>query len=196
MVRRIASFILAVVLMTGQAYPQTIAWKLDKAHSSVKFSIAHLVISEVAGVFKDYDVTLTSAGADFTNATLGVTIKVASINTDNERRDGHLRSADFFDAEKYPEITFSSTGFEKTGKNTYKISGDLTIHGVTKPVVLEAVYKGEVKMGERTIVAFSASTEINRFDYGVAWNKTLDTGGLIAGDKVRIDLTYEGVRQQ
>jgi polyisoprenoid-binding protein YceI len=124
-------------------------------------------------------------------------IQVASIDTDNERRDKHLRSADFLDAEKHPEITFKSTGFEKTGKDTYKVKGNLTIRGNTKPVVLDAKYNGTVKDPYgNTKVAFRATTAINRFDFGTVWDAKIETGGLVAGEMVNITILFEGNKAQ
>jgi polyisoprenoid-binding protein YceI len=168
---------------------------MDKNHSSVTFSVAHLVISEVTGKFRDFDVSFVTNKDDFSDAKLSATIKVASINTENDRRDNHLRSGDFLDAEHFPDLTFTSTSVSKTGENTFDIAGDLTLRGTTKPIVLHAEYKGTLDMRGRTVIAFSASTEINRFDYGVKWDAKLETGGLVAGEKVRIAITYEGIKQ-
>ena len=195
MQRRLVLLFAAVFIYAWQGISAPNVWKDDPAHSSVHFSIAHLVISEVDGVFREFDATLTTGKDDYSDAKLEATIKVASISTDNDRRDGHLRSGDFFDAEKYPTITFKSASFTKTGDSTFKIAGDLTIRDVTKPVVLDAIYRGQVSMRGKTIIVFSASTEINRFDYGVKWDAKLDTGGLVAGDKVKIQLDFEGVKQ-
>jgi polyisoprenoid-binding protein YceI len=194
MTNRIMLFIAALALVSTQAFAQTTI-ALDKAHSQVKFTVSHLVISEVDGAFKDFDVTFVTGKPDFSDAKLEATIKVASISTDNDKRDAHLKSADFFDAEKYPAITFKSTSFQKTGENTYKINGDLTLRGVTKPVVLDAVYKGEAKAWGKTIVAFSANTAINRFDFGAKWDAKLETGAFIVGEKVKINLNFEGYKQ-
>jgi polyisoprenoid-binding protein YceI len=177
---------------TGVAADTT--WKLDKAHSSVTFSVAHLVISEVTGKFRDFDVSFVTGKEDFSDAKLSATINVASINTENERRDTHLKSGDFLDAATYPGITFVSEGFTKTGDNTYDIAGTLTIRGTSKPVVLHALYKGTVDMRGRTIIALSAATEINRFDFGVKWDAKIETGGLVAGETVKITITYEGTK--
>jgi polyisoprenoid-binding protein YceI len=188
--------IAAFVALAGAAAPVTATtWKLDKAHSSVKFTVAHLVISQVSGEFKEFDVTFTGTREDFSDASLTADIRVGSIFTDNDRRDAHLKSADFLDAEKYPAITFKSASFTKTGENTFKIAGDLTIRGTTKPVVLDALYKGQISAWGKTIIAFTASTEINRFDFGAKWDSRMDNGGLIAGEKVRIDISFEGQKQ-
>ena len=191
MYKRLVLFAAAAAFAVSQLTAAT-TWKADKVHSSVKITVAHLVISQVSGTFKDFDVTFTNTKEDFSDASLTATISVASVSTDNDKRDGHLKSADFFDAEKYPAITFKSSSFTKIGDNTYKIAGDLTIRGVARPVVLDAVYNGEVKAWGKTIIAFTASTEINRFDFGVKWDSKMDSGGLIAGDKVKIDISFEG----
>jgi len=185
---------MASVLALSQLTAAT-TWKLDKVHSSVKFTVAHLVISQVSGDFKDFDVTFTNTKDDFSDASLTADISVASVFTDNDRRDAHLKSADFLDAQNYPKITFKSSSFTKTGDNTFKIAGDLTIRGVTKSVVLDAVYKGQVTAWGKTIIAFTASTEINRFDFGAKWDAKTESGGLIAGENVKIDISFEGQRQ-
>jgi polyisoprenoid-binding protein YceI len=183
---------LALVLAVSGAVAQT-TWKLDNAHSAVKFSVTHMVIAEVPGNFREFDVTFTQKGtADFAGSSLTATIKTASINTDNEGRDKHLRSDDFFNADKYPAITFKSTSFEKTGTDTYVIKGDLTIRDVTKPVVLNARYTGTVKDPWGNIkIGFKATTAINRFDFGVKWNKAVEAGGLVVGETVDITLLME-----
>jgi polyisoprenoid-binding protein YceI len=130
---------------------------------------------------------LVQPGTDFQNARIQATIKAASVNTGNDRRDNHLRSDDFFNATQYPEITFASTAFEKIGDSAYTITGDLTIRDVTQPVVLQAVYRGMVVDPRGNIKAgFQATGTINRQDFGVRWNKALDTGGVVVSDEVTI----------
>jgi polyisoprenoid-binding protein YceI len=194
MQERLVFFAIAAVFAVSQLTAAT-TWKVDKVHSSVKFTVAHLVISQVTGNFKDFDVTFSSTKDDFSDAQLTADITVASIFTDSDRRDAHLKSVDFLDAEKYPRITFKSSSFTKTGDRTYKIAGDLTIRGVTRPVVMDAVYKGQVSAWGKTIIAFTASTEINRFDFGAKWDAKMETGGLIAGENVMIDISFEGQKQ-
>ncbi len=189
---------LATVLTLGftSTSPQTV-WKVDQAHSRVDFSVAHLVIAEVTGRFTDFTVTLNQGNDDFTGSELTAVIKTSSINTDNEGRDKHLRSDDFLNAEKYPEITFKSTSFEKTGDGKYRIAGNLTIRDVTKPVVLDAVYKGSVTDPWGNLKsAFKATTTIDRFDYGVKWNTAIDSGGLVAGKDISITLNIELAKQK
>ena len=189
--------ILVLIAATTALYAQGTQWKADRAHSQVKFSVSHMVIAEVTGRFKEFTVTLEQPGQDFGGSKLEADIKTGSVDTDIESRDKHLRSDDFLNAEKYPDITFKSTSFEKTGNDTYKIAGNLTIRDVTKQVVLEAKYNGAVTdpMGN-TKAGFKATTTINRFDYGVKWNKTIEAGGLVAGENVEITLLMELAKQK
>jgi polyisoprenoid-binding protein YceI len=188
--------LLAVVSALGLTLSASAAepvWVSDPAHSQVMFSVSHLVIAEVTGKFKEFDVTLLQTSpTDFTGSTLSATIKTASVDTDNEQRDNHLRSDDFFNAEKFPVITFKSRSIDKAGSDTYKISGDLTIRDVTRPVVLEAKYAGQVKDPWGNLkLGFKATTSVNRFDFGLKWDKAIETGGLVAGDVVDITLNME-----
>jgi polyisoprenoid-binding protein YceI len=183
---------LAAAFTAGLTWSQPATWKADKAHSQVKFSVNHLVIAEVTGRFKEFDVTLRHSKDDLTDAEIEATIKTASIDTDNEGRDKHLRSDDFLNAEKFPEIRFKSTSVEKTGKDTYRITGTLTIRDVTKPVVLETRYNGQVKDSRGNEKAgFKATTTIDRFVFGVKWDRAIETGGLVAGKDVEITLLME-----
>ncbi len=190
--KRFSVAVLFSVVAASTLMAQTTGWTFDKAHSSINFSIRHMVISEVTGNFKDFNILVNAAKDDFTDATIDATIKVASINTDNERRDGHLKSDDFFNAEKFPEIKFRTTSFEKVSDNKYKIKGDLTMRDVTKSVTFDGVYNGSIKgMRGTTISSWKATISINRFDYGLKWNRTIETGGLIAGDMVNITINLE-----
>ena len=189
--KMIATAILAF-MQTYAASAQTTLWEVDKSHSHVNFSVSHMVVAEVTGRFKDFDVKVTQTGDSFSDSYIEATIKTASIDTDNERRDNHLRSDDFFNAEKYPEVTFKSTSVKKTGKNTYAITGNLTIRDVTKPVVLNALYRGEIKDQRGTVRrGVKATTTINRFDFGTKWNAAMESGSLIAGEDVEITLLME-----
>jgi len=193
--KRTAIVALFLVIGFASLSAQKSGWRLDKAHSGITFSIRHMVISEVTGNFKDFDIAFSAAKDDFTDASVDATLKVASINTDNERRDGHLKSDDFFNAEKFPEIKFKSTSFEKVGENKYKIHGTLTIREITKEVTFDATYNGSVKgMGGSTVTAWKATLALNRFDYGLKWNRTIESGGLVAGDIVNITLNLELVK--
>jgi polyisoprenoid-binding protein YceI len=166
-------------------------WEVDKAHSSVNFKVSHMVISTVNGKFETFDGSFDFDPKNLATGTAEMTIDVASINTDNDKRDGHLKSADFFDAEKYPKITFKSKKvIPGTGKN-FKIVGDLTIRDVTKEVTFDCVFNGSAEFMGTTKAGFTCSTTINRQDYHVNWSKTLDNGGLVAGNDVDITLDLE-----
>jgi polyisoprenoid-binding protein YceI len=183
--------VLFAVFVAALSAPAQSDWKLDKVHSSITFTVSHMVISEVTGSFKDFTISLKSAKDDFSDAQVQSTIKVGSLSTDNTMRDGHLKSDDFFNAEKYPEINFKSTSFENLGDKKYKITGDLTIRDVTKNVTFDAVLKGSMKTERGMLSAWKATTTINRFDYNLKWSKTLETGGLIVGQDVTIALNLE-----
>jgi polyisoprenoid-binding protein YceI len=190
--KQIIFFFTLTILSVVSLFAQKAGWALDKAHSSIGFSVSHMVISEVTGNFKDFDISFTSSKEDFSDATVDATIKVASVNTGNERRDGHMKTDDFFNSEKFPLITFKSTSFEKVGENKYNITGNLTIRDVTKKVTFDAVYNGSVKAPWGvTVSSWKATLSVNRFEYGLKWNKAIDTGGLIAGETVKITLNIE-----
>ncbi|HXL72456.1 MAG TPA: YceI family protein [bacterium] len=159
----------------------------DKAHSQIGFAVRH-ILSPVHGEFKDYDGTIHFDPKNPEDARISVTIQVDSINTDNEMRDHHLKTPDFFDAEKYPTITFKSTKITTAGDNQYKVEGDLTMHGVTKSVVLDTTYDGSDTMMGAKIAGFSATTKIDRRDFGITFNKVLESGNLMVGNDVTITL--------
>lgn len=168
-------------------------WNLDRSHSGVKFTVSHMVITDVDGSFKEFEVKATP-NAKGELEKVEATIKVESIDTENKDRDNHLRSADFFDAENHPEIKFVSTKIEKKGKNGLKIHGDLTMRGVTKKVVLDGKFNGQVKdPWGNTKVGYTATTSVNRFDYGLQWNKAIETGALVVGKDVKITLNAQFV---
>lgn len=189
---RFKALLFMTVFVALPIMAQKAGWTVDKAHSGIGFSVRHMVISEVTGNFKDFDITVTASKDDFSDAAVDATIRVASINTNSEKRDSHLRTDDFFNAEKFPEIKFKSTSFEKVGDNKYKITGDLTIRDITKKVVFDAVYNGSIKAPWGAIVSsWKATLSVNRFDFGLKWNKTIEAGGLIAGDMVNITMNVE-----
>ena len=173
----------ALLLLTGAVFAQT-TWTIDKAHSKVGFNIAHMGVSEVEGKFNEFDGTVVAKSDDFNGAVIEFTSKTASIDTDNEKRDGHLKSPDFFEAEKYPETKFKGTLVKDGGK--YKLKGDLTLHGVTKPVELDVTYGGTVDTGKGKKAGFKLSGKINRQDYGLTWSNKVPTGELVVGDEVEI----------
>lgn len=161
------NILLALVLMAGSACAQT--WTVDKNHAKLGFGITHLMISEVQGNFKTFDVTITASKDDLSDAVFEMSADIASIDTDNENRDKDLRSANYFDAEKFPKLTFKSTSFKKGDGNKYKVGGDLTIKGVTKPVEFDVIVNGPVPhpRSQKLIVGLKVSGTIKRTDFGV-----------------------------
>lgn len=166
-------------------------WTHDKSHSNALFTVRHMVVSEVTGYFKEFEVILASSKDDFTDATIEATVKTASVNTDNESRDKDLRSDNFFSVDKFPEMKFKSKKIEKTGDNAYKITGDLTIRDVTKEVTFDATLFGTIATGRDTRAGWKATATVNRFDYGMKWNRMIETGGLVVGENVLITLNLE-----
>ncbi|MEO5682535.1 MAG: YceI family protein [Chitinophagaceae bacterium] len=166
-------------------------WVLDKAHTNVRFSVAHLVVSDVDGSFKSFDGSMKASKPDFTDAVISFTADVSSINTDNENRDKHLKSDDFFNAEKFPQIKFVSKSFKLLGNNKYTLAGDLTIRDITKPVVFDVTYGGTVTAMGGTHVGFKAKTTVNRFDYNLKWNAATEAGGVVVGKDVEITLNID-----
>jgi len=184
---------LVIALFANLALGQNEKWSSDKSHSTVGFTVDHLVISEVDGKFSDYTVSAeTNAKGELVK--VDAIIKTSSVNTDNTDRDKHLASDDFFGSEKYPDMKFVSKKITKTGSNKYKIVGELTIRDVTKTVTLETKFGGQVKdPWGNTKSGWSATTKINRFDYGLKWSSTIETGGLVVGKDVKINLRLEFV---
>ncbi len=183
--------LLAGMSLTVASFAQG-AWSLDKAHSSVNFSVVHMVVSEVVGSFKDFSADVKSEKSDFSDLSTTFTIQTKSVNTDNGNRDQHLKGADFFDVEKFPTITFTSSSLKKISDNKYELEGDLTMKGVTKKVKWDLKYNGSIKDTRGAEHAgFKATTTINRKDYGVSWNKALDNGGLTVSDDVTLTVNVE-----
>lgn len=170
-------------------------WKIDKSHSEIKFKVKHLVISTVTGQFKDFDATVESEKSDFSDAKISFWADVNSIDTRNEQRDAHLKSADFFDAENHPQITFVSKSINKNSDNEFEIFGDLTIRGVTREVKLNVIYNGTVKgFGGGEVAGFEINGKLNRFDFGLKWNALTEAGGIVVGDEVKIEISCELIR--
>ena len=193
--RLVLVFLIAFAIAAGiQAADSTAApaWRIDKAHSRIGFDVTHLVISTVEGRFLDYNAELDFHPSNLEQSTAKLTIQTASITTDNEKRDNHLKSPDFFDVAEYPTITFVSKKVTKTGDKTFTLTGDLTMRDVTKEVTLKGSMKGPITGpwgGEHAGIALEGT--INRLEYGVSWNKTLDTGGLVVSDEVTIEIQLE-----
>ena len=171
-------------------------WAPDLVHSSVGFTVRHLVVSKVRGKFARWTGSILMDEHDLLRTTVDVTIETASVDTGVEQRDNHLRSADFFDVEKHPAMTFRSTRVEKAADGVLRLHGNLTLHGVTRAVALDVEYAGTQKDPWGGLRAgFSARTSLNRKDFGLVWNQVLETGGVAVGDKVEIDIEIEAVKQ-
>lgn len=172
------------------------SWQIDSAHSEVNFSARHMMISKVRGQFENFGGVVAFDKDNPTNTTVEISIDASSINTKNEQRDGHLVSPDFLNVEEYPTITFKSTRVEQIDANNGRLIGDLTIRDVTKEVVLNVEYAGVAKSPWGTTSAgFSASTSIDRQEWGLTWNQALETGGVLVGDKINIDIELELVEE-
>jgi polyisoprenoid-binding protein YceI len=166
-------------------------WKVDKAHSTVRFSVSHMVVSEAEGTFKSFDGTIEHTKADLSDAKINFTADVNSINTDNENRDKHLKSDDFFNAEKFPTITFVGKSFTPKGGNKYELVGDLTIRDVTKEVKFDATFGGVLNGQRGKKAGFKATATIDRFVFGLKWSRTVEAGGLAVGQNVDITVKLE-----
>ena len=181
-------FTLSTLLFLGSQAQTT--WTLDKSHTKLGFSVSHLMISETEGSFKKYDATINSKSeTDFADASVKLNIDAASIDTDDEQRDAHLKNADFLDVAKYPNITFESTSFKKVEGNKYKVIGKLTMHGVTKEVTLDVTYKGSTvhPYNKKTVAGFKFATTLKRTDFGIATT----TPASAVGDEITISGSME-----
>ncbi|MEM0158574.1 MAG: YceI family protein [Thermoplasmataceae archaeon] len=171
-------------------------WVFDKSHSSAEFSVRHMMISNVNGRFNEMDGFITGTPEDLEHAYAEVVIKAASVDTRDPQRDGHLKSPDFFDVNKYPEIRFVSKRIKKLSKDQYSIVGDLTIRGVTKEVELKGTFEGSLKdPWGKTRMGITVEGQIDREDWGLKWNTILETGGVLVGNKVKITVHVEAVNQ-
>lgn len=169
------------------------AWKIDRTHSNVSFSIRHLMFAKVHGRFREFDGELELDND--APVSVKATIQIASIDTAEKDRDAHLRSPDFFDAENHPTMTFASTNLVKTGAGHYALTGDLTLHGVTRAVTLDVTSSGTAKdPWGNTRVAFEARTRLNRKDFGLGWNQVLEAGGVLVGEDVDVSLEIQAVQ--
>lgn len=169
-------------------------WVLDLSHSELFFKVKHLMITNVKGNFQQFDATID--GEVFASAPVNVKVEVNSINTNNNDRDAHLKSADFFDAEQFPEMNFVSTSFQQNGGSDYKLNGNLTIKGVTKPITLDVTYGGTNKdpWGNEKI-GFELKGKFNRSDFGLTWNAALETGGVMVSDEVKVEGEVQFVKK-
>lgn len=180
---------------TTLAPSATGTYAVDASHSHVGFKVRHLVVAKVRGRFADFDGTITIAD-DPQHGSVTVTVPLASIDTRDEQRDAHLRSPDFFDVEQFPTMTFRSTAVREVEAGRYEVDGELTVRGVTEPLTLQVSFDGTARDpwgGER--LAFSATARLNREDFGLTWNQTLDTGGVLVGKDIDIEIEVEAVKQ-
>jgi len=188
--KKIVSITAAFLLLAGASFAQD--WNWDKAHSQLNFSIVHMTINEISGSFGTVSAKLASSKEDFSDAVIELTADVNSISTGNEQRNGHLKSPDFFDAAQFGTLTFKSTSFKNVGGKNYKLAGDLTLHGVTKPVVLDVVYNGSVTnpMNKKLVAGFKVTGSIKRTDFGIA--PSFPSTGV--SDEVKLNANAEFVK--
>ncbi|MGA9121330.1 MAG: YceI family protein [Bacteroidota bacterium] len=166
-------------------------WNIDPAHSEIKFKVKHLVISTVTGQFTHFSGTIQADKPDFSDARIQFEADVDSISTNNEQRDAHLKSPDFFDAAGYPELTFASTSVSRKGDDAYEMVGDMTIRGTTKRLALNVVYNGTVKGFDGDVAGFEIAGRLNRQDFGLRWNAMTEAGGVVVSDEVKLDIAVE-----
>ena len=185
---RILAGLLGLLLAVSAQAADT--FQVDRTHSHVNFEIRH-IISTVTGGFKDFGGTIQLDRADLTHSTVEFTIQTASIDTGNDKRDGHLRSPDFFDAEKNPQITFKSKRITQKNAEYYDVTGDFTMHGVTKEIILPVKFLGTVKGARGEVAGFKTDFLLNRKDYGIAWNRDYEAGLMLLGDDVDIHISLE-----
>lgn len=171
-------------------------YKIDASHSEISFKVKHLMITNVTGSFQQFDATMESSNDDFSDATIKFEAKVDSISTNNEQRDGHLKSDDFFSAEKFPTINFVSSSFTKKTGNEYSLKGDLTVKGITKPIELNVELGGEMKdpYGQHK-VGFEINGKFNRNEFGLTWSATTEAGGIVVSDEVKLQLAVQMIKQ-
>ena len=184
---------ICAILVFSLGYAQSGNWIFEPSHCKIGFSVTHFGISETEGQFRKYEGTLALKGPTFENAEIAFTVDVNSIDTDNKDRDAHLKSVDFFDAEKHPTLQFKSRSFKQVGKNMFKLVGDLTMRGATKPVELDVTYGGIIEKDPfgNTKAGFKVVGSLNRKDWGLAWNRVLETGGLAVGENVKLVCNIE-----
>jgi len=182
----------ATLALSLSAVADTTPWSLDPTHSRVGFEISHMVISTVSGRFKEVSADVKLDEENLAKSSVSVTVQAKSIDTDEPKRDDHLRSPEFFDVAKFPTITFASSSIKAAGGEKYKLSGDLSIHGISKPVTLDATISKAVKNPWGKMVrGVKLTGKIKRSDFGLTWNKALETGGLVVGDEVKLVIQAE-----
>jgi len=171
-------------------------WIIDTVHSEIGFKVRHLVVSTASGKFTSFEGKIEAEKDDFSDAKISFSAEVDSIHTGNEQRDGHLKSPDFFDAANHPKIEFVSTAIELKGGSDYKVTGDLTVRGTTKPVVLNVEFGGtQANFQGQTVAGFEITGKINRQDYGLTWSAVTEAGGIVVSDEVKLVMNVEAVKQ-
>jgi len=174
----------------------TTKWVIDPTHSEIGFKVKHMMFTNVSGKFEKFDATIEAEGDDFENAKIEFSGAIDSVSTGNADRDGHLLSADFFDAAQYPTITFKATSFKKIDEGDYELTGNLSLHGQTKSVKLAAEYSGQMKdPWGNTKAGFALTGKINRKDWGLNWNSALETGGVLVSEEVRLAIELQFIKQ-
>ena len=193
---KIRSLLFASLLLIAFSIPteEPSSWSIDVSHSSISFKVRHLGISNVRGEFLTYDAEILIDGTDLSTLAVDATIETTSIDTGNERRDNHLRSDDFFGAEEFPNMTFTSTGVTEVDGNEFHLAGDLTIRDVTKSIVLEGEFLGTAMMGDSERAGFEATATINRKEFNLSWDRLTEAGGFVVGHDVEIILELEVIK--
>jgi polyisoprenoid-binding protein YceI len=187
--------ILALAITTETQ--QTVKWNIDTSHSKISFAVKHMMLTETTGQFKKYSGEVKTTGDDWSNASIDVIIDVNSIDTDDTKRDGHLKAEDFFYAEKYPEIRFTGKSFKKISGQKFELTGDLTMRGITKPINLDVVHNGTIKDPYGlTRSGFTVTGIISRKDFDLKWNALLEGGGLVVAEEVKINCAIELVKEK
>lgn len=194
---RIGSLVVLAATLAGATSAGAATWAIDPAHTSVQFAIRHMMVSNVRGEFGNVTGSVQGDEAKPTEAVVAVAIDPASINTRDKKRDDHLRGADFFDVAKHPAIIFKSKSIAPAGSGAFKVTGDLTLHGVTKEIVLDVtdVTPAITDPFGKTRAGAHATTKLNRKDFGINWSKTMDNGGLVVGDEVTVTVDVEAIKQ-
>jgi polyisoprenoid-binding protein YceI len=182
--------------MSTEAQASTVTWSIDKAHSAVEFAVKHMMFTTVKGTFSELTGTIVEDTADISRSSVETTVEVASVSTRDAKRDEHLRSADFFAAEDHPAITFKSTAVHPIAADRFTVQGDLTIRGTTRSVSLDVTKTGSgVNPWGMQVAGFTATTQINRKEFGLNWNVALEAGGVLVGDTIKISLEIEAAKQ-
>ena len=167
-------------------------WKIDPTHSVVRFKVKHLVVSTVTGHFDSFNATVEAGKEDFSDARITFDADITSISTNNEQRDGHLKSPDFFDAAQFPKMSFVSTSVKKVSEYELQVTGDLTLRGITRHITLDVIYNGTVAgFGGSRVAGFEITGKVNRFDFGLQWSAMTETGGVVVGNEVKIEILAE-----